>query len=203
MEHISEQELLQLIRSSDYTAFEELHHRYYKSLYALAAKKIGNSDDAYDLLQDMFIELWEKRANFVIKNPLANYLRNRLWFKLSGYFRTKGFQEKHFKNFSEFLELEHSPSFYLDEMEVKEIDIQYEAVIAVINQTIAQMPDKMREVFLLSRSKQYTVLEIAERLNISPKTVRNQTHIALDRIRKATANFPLSTYQLFILILLT
>lgn len=203
MKDIGEEELLQLIRNSDYNAFNELHHRYYKPLYLLASKKIGNEEDAYDLLQDMFIELWEKREAFSINNPLGNYLRNRLWFKLSGYFRKKGFQDKHFKNFSAFLEMQHSSSFHLDEMEVREVDLQYEAIIEVINQTIAAMPEKMREVFLMSRSNLYTVVEIAEKLGISPKTVRNQTNIALNRIKQATADLPISAYQLLVLILLT
>lgn len=203
MKEASEEELLQLIRNSDYGAFDELHRRYYRQLYLLASKKIGDADDAYDLLQDMFIELWEKRETFSINNPLGNYLRNRLWFKLSGYFRKKGFQEKHFKNFAEFLEMKHSPSLHLDEMEIREVDLQYEVIIEVINQTIAAMPEKMREVFLMSRSNLYTVSEIAEKLGISPKTVRNQTNIALNRIKQATADLPISAYQLLILIFLT
>lgn len=203
MKNVGEQELLQLIRNSDYDAFSELHRRYYKSLYTLAAKKIGDQDDAYDLLQEMFIELWEKRETFALNNPLGNYLKNRLWFKLSGYFRTKGFREKHFKSFSEFLQMQQHPNFHLDEMEVKELDIQYETIIEVINRTIADMPEKMREVFLMSRSNLYTVAEIAEKLAISPKTVRNQTNIALNRIKEATSHMPISIYQLLVLVLLT
>lgn len=203
MEHIGEQELLQLIRNANYAAFEELHRRYYKSLYILAAKKIGDQDEAYDLMQDMFIELWEKRATFSINNPLNNYLRNRLWFKLSGYFRSKGFKEKHFKNFADFLQQEQDTSPYLDEIEIREMDLQYEAVIEVINDTIAQMPDKMREVFLMSRSNEYSISEIAEKLNISPKTVKNQINIALNRIRHATSDPSISAFELLILIWLT
>jgi RNA polymerase sigma-70 factor (family 1) len=203
MEKLDEQELLQLIRNSDYAAFEELHRRYYKPLFSLAAKKIGDQDEAYDLLQDMFIELWNKREAFAINNPLKNYLKNRLWFKLSGYFRTKGFKEKHFKNFGAFLQQEQNTAVYLDEMEIREMDLQYEAVMEVINRTIAEMPEKMRAVFLMSRSKEYSIIEIAEKLKISPKTVKNQINIALNRIRQATADPSLTTIQFLFLIWLT
>ncbi|TCC89176.1 sigma-70 family RNA polymerase sigma factor [Pedobacter frigiditerrae] len=203
MEHLGEQELLQLIRTDDYTAFEELHRRYYKSLFTLAAKKIGDQDDAYDLMQDMFIELWEKRRTFSINNPLQNYLKNRLWFKLSGYFRTKGFKEKHFRNFTDFLQQQHAIAPYMDQQEMREMDLQYEVVMEVINRTIAEMPDKMRKVFLLSRSNQYSILEIAQQLNISPKTVKNQINIALNRIRQATSDPSISALELIILIWLT
>lgn len=203
MEHTGEQELLQLIRNSDYLAFEELHRRYYKQLFVLAAKKIGDQDEAYDLLQDMFVELWDKRADFYITNPLKNYLKNRLWFKLSGYFRTKGFQEKHFRNFSAFIQSEQDHALQLDDLEIREMDLQYEAVIEVINRTIQEMPDKMRELFLLSRTKEYSIAEIAEQLNISPKTVKNQINIALNRIRQAVADPSLTMMQICFLVWLT
>lgn len=197
MEHIAEQELLQLIRNSDYAAFEEMHRRNYKSLFRLAAKKIGDPDEADDLLQDMFIELWEKRDGFYINNPLTNYLRNRLWFKLSGYFRTRAFRDKHFKHFSDFLQNEHE--FFMDETEIRELDLQYEAVMDVINRTVANMPHKMREVFLLSRNSQYSTAEIAEQLNISPKTVENQITNAFNRIREATSDPALPAFELLVL----
>lgn len=203
MEYIGEQELLQLIRNSDYAAFEELHRRYYKPLFVLAAKKIGDQDDAYDLMQDMFIELWDKRATFLINNPLSNYLKNRLWFKLSGYFRTRGFQEKHFKNFAEFLQQQQDTVPYFDEMEIREMDLHYEAVMEVINRTIDEMPDKMRVVFMMSRSNEYSNSEIAEKLGIAPKTVKNQINTALNRIRQATSDLSISAFELFILMWLT
>lgn len=203
MEYIGEQELLQLIRNSDYAAFEELHRRYYKPLFALAAKKIGDQDEAYDLMQDMFIELWDKRTTFSISNPLNNYLKNRLWFKLSGYFRTRGLKEKHFKNFAEFLQQQQDTAPYFDEMEVREMDLQYEAVMEVINRTIEEMPDKMREVFIMSRSNEYTIAEIAEKLDVSPKTVKNQINTALNRIRQATSDPSISAFELLVLIWLT
>ncbi|TKC08083.1 sigma-70 family RNA polymerase sigma factor [Pedobacter polaris] len=203
MKHIGEQDLLGLIRDSDYAAFEELHRRYYQQLFLLAAKKIGDQDEAYDLLQEMFIELWEKRATFSISNPLQNYLKNRLWFKLSGYFRTRGFKEKHFRNFVDFLQQQHTTTPYMDEMEIREVDLQYEAVMEVINRTIAEMPDKMREVFLLSRNNEHTIAEIAEKLEISPKTVKNQINIALNRIRRAVSDPSLSALELLALIWLT
>lgn len=203
MEQVGEQELLALIRNSDYAAFEELHHRYYQPLYKLALKKIGDPDDAYDLMQDMFIELWNKRESFSINNPLYNYLKNRLWFKISGYFRTKGFRDKHFKNFEEFIRQEQDIAIQPDAMELLEMNMQYEAVMEVINRTINDMPAKMKEVFLMSRSREYSVREISEKLEISPKTVKNQINSALNRIRQATSDPYLTTTQLLILIWLT
>ncbi|GAA4910216.1 sigma-70 family RNA polymerase sigma factor [Mucilaginibacter defluvii] len=203
MQHVGEQELLQRIRDADYAAFEELHRRYYRSLYTHAAKKIGDEDEAYNLVQEMFIELWDKRATFSITNSLPNYLKNRLWFKLSGYFRDKGFQQKHFRHFSDFLQQDSATTPYLDPMEIREMESQYEALIEVIDRTIAEMPEKMRKVFVLSRSNGYSISQIAEELDISPKTVKNQLNIAFNRIRNVTADSSLTAFEITVLIWLT
>lgn len=198
MKHVSEQDLLQMIRDSDYAAFEELHHRYYNLLYTMAAKKTGDPDEAYDLVQNMFIELWEKRAAFTITNTLEAWLKNRVWFKLSGYFRAKGLREKHLQNFSLFLQQEQT--VYIPETELQEITAQYDTMIAVINRTVEDMPVKMREVFLLSRQDDYSIAAIAVMLGISPKTVKNHINIAFKRIRKAVAQSSLPMADLLLMI---
>lgn len=187
-----------MIRHSDYAAFEELHHRYYALLYAMAAKKTGDPDEGYDLVQNMFIELWEKRADLTITNTLEAWLKNRLWFKLSGYFRAKGLREKHLQNFSLFLQQEQTIS--IPETELQEITAQYDAMIAVINRTVEDMPDKMREVFLLSRQEGYSIAAIAGMLGISPKTVKNHINFAFKRIRKAVAQPSLPMADLLLMI---
>lgn len=198
MKHVSEQNLLQMIRQSDYAAFEELHHRYYSLLYAMAAKKTGDPDEAYDLVQNMFTELWEKRTDFTITNTLEAWLKNRVWFKLSGYFRAKGLREKHLQNFSLFLQQEQT--VYIPEAELQEITAQYDAMIAVINRTVEDMPDKMREVFLLSRQTDHSIAAIAGMLGISPKTVKNHINFAFKRIRKAVGQSSLPTADLLLII---
>ncbi|HWV67286.1 sigma-70 family RNA polymerase sigma factor [Chitinophaga sp.] len=198
MKHVSEQDLLQMIRDSDYAAFEELHHRYYSLLYTMAAKKTGDRDEAYDLVQNMFIELWEKRADFTITNTLEAWLKNRVWFKLSGYFRAKGLREKHLHNFSLFLQ--QKQTVYIPETELQEITAQYDTMIAVINRTVEDMPVKMREVFLLSRQEDHSIAAIAVMLGISPKTVKNHINIAFKRIRKAVAQSSLPMADLLLMI---
>jgi len=181
MQNINDQQLLARIRLSDTLAFEEFHNRYYEELFRMALKKIGDSEETYDLLQDLFIELWEKRENFTVSNTLDAYMKNRLWFKLATYFRTKGFKQNHIKKFTEFLLIQEKPVF--DEQEVKEINQQYDDLMEKINIVIANMPEKMKEVFMLSKEEQLSINSIAEKLNLSPKTVKNHLHAAIKRIR--------------------
>lgn len=202
MDSSREQLLLERIRSDDTSAFKTLHEQYYLPLYELACKKLGDEDDAYDLLQEMFLELWEKRATFFISNPLYNYLKNRLWFKLSGHFRKKGFHEKHMTAFAAFLDQE-SVTDPNDEQKVREIELQYDLLMAHLEMAVAQMPARMREVFTLSRNGELSITEIAEKLGLSPKTVSNHLHMAMDRIRRTLSEQGISALEILILMWLT
>lgn len=193
-----DQLLLERIRKSDRSAFEEFHNRFYTDLFRMCNKKIGDSEESYDLLQDLFIEIWEKRESFHVPNTLDAYMKNRLWFKLATYFRSKGFKQNHIKKFTEFLSLEVRPAF--DEHEVKEINEQYDELIEKINQVIANMPEKMKEVFILSKEEQLSINCIAEQLNISPKTVKNHLHAAIKRIRSELNEYPSIAIELALLI---
>lgn len=194
--------LIDAIRASDVSAFEELHSRYFSMLFRLAFKKTGDEDDAYDLLQDLFTELWEIRPNLHFSNSPKAWLRNRLWFKLSGYFRAKGFREKHFRKFTEFMRAM-DDQHNIDELEVKEINIQYETMMALINRTIDGMPAKMKMVFLMSRDGDRSVHDIAQTLQLSPKTVKNQVNSALNRIRRAVSHPSITAAEFLFLIWLT
>lgn len=203
MEQTGDKELIRLISTSDYAAFEELHRRYWPKLQKLAYRKTGDRQDAYDLLQDMFIELWEKREVLNFGEELNGWLHKRLWFKLSTYFRTKGFRDKHLESFRQYSENEGAGT-YFDPIELREVDAYYEDLLAAINKTIEEMPDRMREVFLLNRNEQYSVNEIAERLNISPKTVKNQLERAIVRLRKSTETYnPTALELIFVLWLIS
>lgn len=200
MKEFSDAELIALIKASNHDAFDELHNRFWHSLYIITYKKIGDQEETYDLLQEMFIELWEKRETISFTNEVRNWLRNRLWFKIAIYFRNKGFKEKHQENFMLFLKTEEETVFAMDSIELKEADSHYEEILQMINDCIEDMPERMKEIFILSKTDNHSVKEIAEKLNISPKTVKVQLERATSRLRKVSVASNLSAVQiLFIL----
>ncbi|MFN0293107.1 RNA polymerase sigma factor [Pedobacter helvus] len=203
MKNLSDLELIELVRSASYGAFEELHRRYWSDLQKLAYSKIGDREDTYDLLQEMFIELWEKRTELKFGNELNGWLRKRLWFKLYGYFRTKGFNQKHQDNFKIFADAENTTTAF-DLSELKQANVYYEELLAVIEGAIEEMPDRMREVFVLYRHKNYSVSQIADKLGIAPKTVRNQLDRAIAKLRKSTKQYdPRALELVFVLWLIS
>ncbi|MEQ7800194.1 sigma-70 family RNA polymerase sigma factor [Pedobacter sp. ASV1-7] len=196
--------LLNLVRTSDKEAYTELYNRFWKSLYTYALKKIGDHDDAFDLVQELFIEIWDKRENIPeIHIGLENYLHGSVFFKLAKYFRTKGFKEQHQKNFEEFLNREGTAEIVTDRSQLLADELQYESIIQVINTTIDEMPEKMKQIFIMSRSGNYSISEISELLSVSKQTVKNQVSNALIKLRKSTEEHRLDTATIVVLVCLT
>lgn len=202
MNSIDEQQLLERIRQGDTSAFKRLHDDHYRFLYVLALKKLGDEDDAYDLLQEMFMELWERRETLFLTNPLQNYLKNRLWFKLAAFFRRKGFREKHLQAFTVYVR-EAPLEDGLFEIEQREMALQYDLLFSKLDAAVAQMPNRMREAFNLSRSGKYSTSEVAAKMGISKRTVENQLALAIQRIKRALADQEISVMGVLFLIWIT
>jgi RNA polymerase sigma-70 factor (ECF subfamily) len=170
----SDQELIRLLAGNDQDAFEQLYERHWFQLYKSALYLLRDIDASKDIVQDIFIWLWENRATLSINNVKA-YLKAAVRFKVANYIRSGNIRE------SIFDELAKTPPNSLlptgDEItELKELQ-------RVIHEAILQLPEKCREVYLMSKEDGLSNREIAERLGISVKTVEAQMTIALKRLR--------------------
>ncbi|WPR77029.1 RNA polymerase sigma-70 factor [Algoriphagus sp. NG3] len=185
-----DQGLLLLIRQNNYGAFDELYRRYWKSLYLTASKKIGCKDDAMDLVQDLFVELWNTRTTIEIHSSLSSYLYSSLYYKTFRYFRIKGLKDKHIQNFMEFLKGELTYEHKLGDSSPIEKEQEYRLLQEIINQAIEDMPCKMREIFIMAKKENHSVNEVAEAFNLSPQTVKNQVGNAMKRLKKVAHSLP-------------
>jgi RNA polymerase sigma-70 factor (family 1) len=194
LKHCDDEELLSLIRKCNYNAFDEVYNRYWRKLFRIAFKKTGCKDDAMDLVQDLFIELWRRKDRLNITSSLNTYLISCLYYKVFYHFKIKGLQEKHIQTFHDFLH--QGKAADSEPVSAYQKELEYEQIQELINQTIEEMPDKMRRVFQMTRTGDHSVSEVAAALNISPQTVKNQTFIAKTRLRKVIneqyAEIPLS-----------
>lgn len=200
---LSDTDLLSFLAKGDEFAFNELYSRHWKLLYTIAVRKTGSKDDAVDLVQDLFVEFWNKRDQLAITYSLESYLKSSLYYKILKHFHHKGFKQKHLEDFRVFSGQQYGEAYTLDPDDLHALEGQYEELMQVINETIGQMPDRMKAIFTMSRSEQYSILEIASQLNISPQTVKNQISAAFTRLRKATDDYRLNAPSLALLIWLT
>ena len=156
-------ELLQLIRESDSLAFDELYRRTWKKLYVHAFQKLRDEDLAKDIVQEVFVDFWNKRQLRDIQRVEA-YLMRAVKFKVIDRFRKKDFIVEEIEDFAEVLvNSEFSDSKLLDD----ELD-------KLLHHWIHQLPNKRKEIFLLRYEEDLSTEEIGKLLNISTKTVQNQ-----------------------------
>lgn len=184
-----EMNILSRIRNSDAEAFGTLYEKEWRLLYTLALQKTGDKDDAADLVQNVFTDFWDSRKKIPEINSVHAYLRGIMVYKIARYFRTKGFNKKHYENFERFTQ---GATATNNGFLLKETETSGREILDFVGRKIDALPEKMKRIFVLSCSREYSVAEIAELLDLSPQTVKNQVSSALSRIRKASERFELS-----------
>lgn len=157
-------ELLAQLRESEHSALTEIYNRYWKYLYQSSFRILQDHDKCADVIQEVFVNLWEIRSKLFIKLSLKSYLYAAVKYEVLRQLRKQVIND----DILDFIDtLEDNSNEEL--MEYKELQQQ-------IDQIIEELPSRCQEVFKLSRLEHLTHKEIAEKLAISTKTV--EYHIA-------------------------
>ena len=170
----SDHKLCLLLNQGDRKAFIEIYNRYYSLLYLYAYKKLKEREEAKDAVQDVFIALWNRRDEIRFDISLSGYLYRSVRNRALNIFAHKNIESKYLASLDEYLKANHEGTDYL---------IREKEIAALIEIEINNLPLKMREVFLLSRTENLTYKEIAQKLNISEATVNTQMKRALKALR--------------------
>jgi RNA polymerase sigma-70 factor (ECF subfamily) len=160
-------ELLTLLRAGDRSVFTIIYDRHCAVLYRTAFRILNDHEISKDIVQEAFIMLFEKVNERTILN-LQAYLFQTVKYKCFMHLRSGRISDKHLHQMNLIIasnELE-------EEMDAKELQSR-------LDESIATLPEKCREVFYLSRFESLPNRKIAERLKISQKTVENQITKAL------------------------
>lgn len=173
-------ELMQLLRGNDEAAFNEIYSRFHGLLFVYAARISGDDHEAADLVQEVFINLWDKRAVIGIDTSLKAFLYTAVRYKFFDRLDKKKVRADYMKRLQQFLE---EGQYNTDEY------IRYKELEALIEKGITALPPKMQEIFLLSRKLELSHKEIANHLDVTEKTVRNQVHNALRILRSKLGLF--------------
>lgn len=159
--------------------FEQLFRRYQPALVAFANTFTRSPEDAREVVQEVFISVWQNVANLRADDNLKSYLFTATRNKALNFLAKKKLAtvdaepvvvERHHSTHNE-------AASDAGELET------------IIFNEVQQLPEKCREIFILSRQEGLSYKEIAERLDVSPKTVENQIGIALGRLKKAVEDY--------------
>jgi RNA polymerase sigma-70 factor (ECF subfamily) len=164
---IQERNIIERLRSGDRTAFELLFQFYYPGLVIYATQFAVDELQAEDIVQNMFIKLWEKRQRVKLVDSLKSYFFTSVRNSCLNSLKHQQVESKYIGQLYDMSEknLLYQPNLYIAS-ELQEI----------IRQAIDELPERCREVFVMSRLEQMKNDEIAEKLNLSKRTV--ETHIS-------------------------
>ena len=159
----------------DEGSFEQLFRQYFEPLMGFSMKMLGDEDDAREVVQGVFIRLWERRRELDLDTSLKSYLFTSVHNRSLNHLRDR-------KKFSEGEMPEMATQWDVGE-QIESMELEER-----IREVIATLPEKCREVFEMNRFQGLKYEEIAGRLGISVKTVENQMSKALRILRKVRYN---------------
>lgn len=166
--------LVQLLQKGNVEAFDSLFEAYSQKLFGFALKYFKNETDAEELVQDVFVKVWENRQTLKSELSFKSYLFTIALNQIRKYFNKKATSLRYLES------LQNDPEI-LENQAIQEND--YESALHQINLIIEQIPPRRREIFMKSKLEGKSSKEIAAELNISAGTVDNQVSEALRFVR--------------------
>jgi len=179
-------------KEGDAAAFDSIYHKYSKKLYNFADGLIKDPDIAGEIVQEVFVNLWEKRHQVDITLNFENYIFTIAYNSIRKYFRKKSIELK----VKDYL-LNNSPEV----IENNDGSIIYNELLELANRAIEKLPPRRKTVYKLSRQEGMKIKEIACKLEISTRTAENHLAKALKYLKEELAGISLLTllfYHLFL-----
>lgn len=172
-----DQNLFDRIRQGDVKAFETLFRAYYSILCHYATRYLKDTTEAEEIVQRLFVRLWENRKNLKIDSSVRNYLFRAVKNQCLNNLR-------HLQIKDEYLKAATSEN----DTDIDEQVEEQAEMLRLVEKAIASMPEKRQEIFRLSRQEGLKYREIAQCLSISVKTVETQISLALKTLRHSLKN---------------
>ena len=170
-----EQFIIQRMIEGDKRAFRYFFDKYYRELCNFVNIYLKDEMLAEEVVQDIFVYFWENKQKIKIHSSVKAYLFGASKYKSLNVLRSQK------DNLVWFEAIETSEN-YIDEIPMEQFS-GIEEFRKILNDAILQLPEKCREIFLLSKKQELSNKQVAEQLGISVKTVENQMTIALKKLR--------------------
>lgn len=168
-EHRTDHELVEKLHRGNIEAFDQIYIRYSERLFGFAFKYLKSKEETEELVQDVFLKIWEKRKNIKKESSLKSYLFTITYHNMCRIFRAR---QVHLK----FIE---SNKIYENLIINPEEQIKNKEIIEQVDKLIKKLPQKQKEIFLKSRNDGKSTYKIAEEMNLAPGTINNNISAAL------------------------
>lgn len=172
------EKLLTLIKQHDAAAFTELYNRNWKKLLAQANSFLHSPEEAEEVVQDVFVQLWKKRESITILHSLHTYMT-----AMTKYACLKMLAKRKQQLVLSIAMLPEAADNSTAQW------LQFEDLQQELEDAVANLPEKCQLIFRYSREEELSDKQIAHRLHLSVNTVRTQMHRALKKLKTSLNSF--------------
>lgn len=179
--------LLQLLEEGDHQAFREIYRRYWDKLFYIAGKKLGDLAEAESIVQDVFVDLWQRRETLAVQQALDSYLVVAVRYRMLNFLARQHRAEEYRRHNARQLSAgDQSTEEWLG----------FEELRGWLEKMVAGLPEKCRLAYRL-RGEGYSQREIARHMNVSEKTVETHISRALKILRSGLGQLLSRMWTLF------
>jgi RNA polymerase sigma-70 factor (family 1) len=173
-------ELLTQLKNGDMLAFDRIYELYCHKLFSFVFKILKNEAEADDIVQEVFVKIWESRDKLEDYKLLNSYIFTIAYNNSIDLIRKRINNTRYLEHLKNSAIINVTPTI-ISQIEFNELNIQAEKLIA-------NLPERQKQVYLLHREEGLTYPEIAEKLGISKNTVENHMVKALKYLRRNMDN---------------
>ncbi|MFV0270528.1 MAG: RNA polymerase sigma-70 factor [Macellibacteroides fermentans] len=189
----SDKELVSLLIKGDESAFCDLYVRYKDRLWVFSFSLLKSEDETNDIVQEVFINLWESRVFLNSELSFSSFLFTIARNRILNYFRDIDIEAR----------IKNKILVQSEPFEDKvESEIVYEEYVVILKKAIENLPPQRKRIFNLSRIDHFTHKEIAEQLDISVYTVQEHISESLRFIRKYLTQYADIQFSVFLFLIL-
>lgn len=176
----SEMQLLENLIQGDRVSFTTLYKKYWYKLFLIANRRLNNREISEELVQEIFVQLWEKRRTLHHIQCLEKYLVRSMKYAVIDHIRSQIIKNNYITYYKAFIDQEESDTENL--IAVNDLNTFLERGMKIL-------PDKSREVFRLSRMENWPVTKIASHLQLTEKGVEYHITKSLKTLRVYLKDF--------------
>ncbi len=161
LNQLDDERLVEFLREGRRNAFEEIYRRYWYKLYSIAYQQTGIREEAEELVQEVFLKLWSRRAEVQIRH-LGMYLTIAIKNQVYDYIKS----QISYRKYQEYLIFQE-----IHRHHTTDDIVNFTELTDALNKVLGQLPEKSAEIFRRSRFENQSVREIAQGLSLSEKAV--------------------------------
>lgn len=177
--NVTDAVLLERLGTGDQNAFQEIYQRYWYKLFQVARRKVLFEEDAEEIVQDIFVDLWERREQLLI-NDLSKFLFKAVKYQILDYIKAQLVRQS-YQNSNQLFN-QNTDTQTEEQLALKDLN---EAILTGID----QLPSKTQEIFRLNRLEGRSAKEIADILQIPERTIEYHITQALRTMRSYLKDF--------------